>query len=156
MDRQISDHLLALTVLRSTLPKSHSRKIYFRSLKTLNQEKFMQDLQMALFSIIDIFWNVDDKLYVFEQVYGDIMDGQAFILWMSTPLLNRLLLGATKSHTWQNNGARQYVIIINYGRNLLQIAKSQIMAFAKLNAILMHVFAKEDDKRLFWKSQQNL
>ena len=111
---------------------------------------------MALFSIIDIFGNVDDKLYVFEQMYGDIMDGQAFISWMSTPLLNMLLLGATKFHTWQNNGARQYVIIINYGGNLLKIAKSQIMAFAKLNAILMHVFAKEGDERLFWKSQQNL
>ena len=59
----------------------------------------MQDLQMALFSIIDIFENVDDKLYVVEQVYGDIMDGLALILWMSTPLLNRLLLGATKSKT---------------------------------------------------------
>ena len=51
----------------------------------------MQVLQMALFSIIDIFENMDDKLYVFEQVHADIMDGQAFILWMSTPLLNRLL-----------------------------------------------------------------
>lgn len=59
----------------------------------------MQDLQMTPFSIIYIFENVDYKLYAFEQLYCDIMFEQAMILWMSTALLNRLLLGTTKSHT---------------------------------------------------------
>ena len=58
VDAEISDHSLDFTVLRSLAPRSRSRKICFRSLKNFNQDKFMHDLDMAPFSIMDLFDDV--------------------------------------------------------------------------------------------------
>ncbi len=77
VDTQISNHSLVFTALRSSAPKSHSRKILCRSLKNYNQEKFLQDLHMVPFQIIDIFDDVDDTLYAFEQLYIEILNEHA-------------------------------------------------------------------------------
>ena len=63
VDTQISDHSLVFTILRSRAPRSRSRKICVRGFKNFNRDKFIQDLQMAPFSIVDVFDEVDDKLY---------------------------------------------------------------------------------------------
>ena len=75
VDTQISDH--SLTILRSTAPKLRSRKVYLRSLKNFKRDKFIQDLQMAPFSIVDLFDEVNDKLYAFEQLYSEILNEHA-------------------------------------------------------------------------------
>ena len=77
VDTQISDHLLVFTILRSRAPRSRSRKICVRSFKNFNRDKFIQDLQMAPFSIVDVFDEVDDKLYAFEQLYHEILNEHA-------------------------------------------------------------------------------
>ena len=58
VDAEISDHSLDFTVLRSLAPRSRSRKICFRSLKNFNQDKFIHDLDVAPFSIMDLFDDV--------------------------------------------------------------------------------------------------
>ncbi|XP_066020921.1 uncharacterized protein [Pocillopora verrucosa] len=77
VDKQISDHSLVFTILRSRAPRSRSCKICVRSLKNFNRDKFIQDLQMAPFSIVDVFDGVDDKLYAFEQLYYEILNEHA-------------------------------------------------------------------------------
>ena len=77
VDTQISDHSLVFTILRSRAPRSRSRKICVRSFKNFNRDKFIQDLQMAPFSIVDVFDEVDDKLYAFEQLYHEILNEHA-------------------------------------------------------------------------------
>ena len=77
MDTLISDHSLVFTILPSTAPGSRSRKICLRSLKNFNRDKFIQDLQMAPFSIVDVFDEVDDKLYAFEELYSEILNEHA-------------------------------------------------------------------------------
>ncbi|PFX18374.1 Transforming growth factor beta-2 [Stylophora pistillata] len=77
VDTQISDHSLVFTVLRSVAPRSRSRKICFRSLKNFNQEKFVQDLRIAPFTIMNLFDDVNDKLFAFEQLYNDILEEHA-------------------------------------------------------------------------------
>ena len=52
-------------------------KICVRSFKNFNRDKFIQDLQMAPFSIVDVFEEVDDKLYAFEQLYHKILNEHA-------------------------------------------------------------------------------
>lgn len=99
VDTQISDHSLVFTILRSRAPRSRSHKICVRSFKNFNRDKFIQDLQMAPFSIVEVFDEVDDKLYAFEQLYYEILNEHA--------PLSRLLFGATRYHIWRNNGARQ-------------------------------------------------
>ena len=74
---QISDHSLVFTILRSRAQRSRSRKICVRSFKNFNRDKFIQDLQMAPFSIVDVFGEVDDKLYAFEQSYHEILNDHA-------------------------------------------------------------------------------
>ena len=77
VDTQISDHSLVFTILRSRAPRSRSRKICVRSFKNFNRDKFIQDLQMAPFSIVEVFDEVDDKLYAFEQLYYEILNEHA-------------------------------------------------------------------------------
>ena len=77
VDTLISDHSLVFTILPSTAPGSRSRKICLRSLKNFNRDKFIQDLQMAPFSIVDVFDEVDDKLYAFEELYSEILNEHA-------------------------------------------------------------------------------
>ena len=43
----------------------------------MTQEKFLQDLYMAPFHIIDIFDDVDDMLYAFEQLSTEILNEHA-------------------------------------------------------------------------------
>ena len=46
----LSDDSLVCTVLRSSAPRSRSRKMFSRSLKTFNQQNFVRDMQMVLFT----------------------------------------------------------------------------------------------------------
>ena len=77
VDTQISDHSLVFTILRLRAPRSRSRKICLRSLKNFHRDKFIQDLQMAPFSIVDMFDEVDDKLYAFEHLFSEILNEHA-------------------------------------------------------------------------------
>ena len=77
VDTQISDHSLVFTILRLRAPRSCSHKICVRTLKNFNRDRFIQGLQMASFSIVDMFDEVDDKLYAFEQLYHEILNEHA-------------------------------------------------------------------------------
>ena len=77
VDTQISDHSLVFAILRSRAPRSRSRKICVRSFKNFNRDKFIQDLKMAPFSIVDLFVEVDDKVYAFEQLFYEILTEHA-------------------------------------------------------------------------------
>ena len=77
VDTLLSDHSLIYIVLRSSAPRSRSRKIFSRSLKTFNQQNFVRDMEMVPFHIMNLFEDVDDKLYTFEQLYLDILDEHA-------------------------------------------------------------------------------
>ena len=77
VDVQISDHSLVYTILRISAPRLRSRKICMRSLKHFNHDLFVQDLYNIPFHIMDIFDEVDDKLFVFESLYTDIVNVHA-------------------------------------------------------------------------------
>ena len=77
VDVQISDHFLVFTILRLSAPRLQSRKIYARGYKNFNSDTFLDDLQNAPFHIMDVFDDVDDKLFAFESLYLDIINEQA-------------------------------------------------------------------------------
>ena len=77
VDTLISDHSLVYTVLRSSAPRLRSRRIFSRNFKTFSKQNFVRDTQMAPFHVMDLFDEVDDKLYTFEQLYLDILDEHA-------------------------------------------------------------------------------
>jgi len=78
VDTQISDHSLVYCILRSRAPILRSRKICFRSLKSYSQEKMLNDLHKVPFlDVMEVFDDIDDKLYAFEQLYSDILDEHA-------------------------------------------------------------------------------
>ena len=72
LDAQICDHSLIYAILRLTAPRFRSRKILTRSLKNFDGDTFRHDLQVAPFHIMDIFDEVDDKVYVFNTLFLDI------------------------------------------------------------------------------------
>ena len=62
VDTQLSDHSLVYTILRSSAPRTRSRKICFRSLKNFSRENFVHDMQIVPSHIIDLFDELDDKV----------------------------------------------------------------------------------------------
>ena len=77
IDVQISDHSLVYTILRSSAPRTRSRKIVTRVYKTFKRDEFLTDLQSIPFSVMDIFDDVNDKLFVFESLYMDVVNEHA-------------------------------------------------------------------------------
>ena len=76
VDVQISDQFLVFTILRLSAPRLQSRKIYARRYKNFNSDTFLEDLQNAPFHIMDVFDDVDNKLFAFESLYLDIINEQ--------------------------------------------------------------------------------
>ena len=70
-----------------------------------------------------------------------LLNNCTVILCMTKPPIERIVVRGNqfKSHTWWNNGARQYDIVINCGGNILKIAQ------------WMHVSEMEADKRLIFE-----
>ena len=73
----ISDHSLVFAMLRASEPRIRSRKIQFRSLKNFDKQHFLHDLHNVPFQVAEIFDDVDDKLYVFDCLYEDILGEHA-------------------------------------------------------------------------------
>ena len=63
------DHSLVYTILRSSVPRTRSRKICFQSLKNFSRQNFVHDMQIVPFHITDLIDELDDKLYAFEQLF---------------------------------------------------------------------------------------
>ena len=58
-------------------PLLRSRKICLRTLKHFDSALFKQDLNNAPYQIMEVFDDVDDKYYVFESLYIDILNEHA-------------------------------------------------------------------------------
>ena len=73
----ISDHDLVYLVF--SLKKDRPAPVYVttRSFKNYDQAAFRTDTYTGPWSVIDIFDDVDDKLYVFHQIFDDILDSYA-------------------------------------------------------------------------------
>ena len=72
-DAQISDHVLVYAILRLTTPRFNSRKVCTRSYKNFDKNAFQRDLQNVPFHIMDIFDEVDDKVYVLDTLYSTLL-----------------------------------------------------------------------------------
>ena len=87
VDAHISDHSLTYTILRTTALRLLSHKVQLRSLKN-----FDQDLHVP-FHVMEVFDDIDDKQYVFESLYLDILNEyapqkQAHIRGNQIPFMN--------------------------------------------------------------------
>ena len=73
----ISDHDLVYLVLN--LKKDRPKPVYIttRGFKDYDQEAFRKDINADLCSVIDIFDEVDDKLYASHRIFYDILDSYA-------------------------------------------------------------------------------
>ena len=76
VDTQLRDHSLVYTILRSA-PRAQSRKICVHRVKNFSQENFVHDMQIVPFRIIDLFDELDDKLYAFEQLFLSVLNEHA-------------------------------------------------------------------------------
>lgn len=73
LDTQISDHSLVYTIMPVTLLRLRKRKIAFICSKNFDQDKFLEDLCVSPFRIMDIFDDPDDMLYVFGSLYNVVI-----------------------------------------------------------------------------------
>ena len=77
VDTQLRDHSLVYTILRSSAPRARSRKICSHRVKNFSRENFVHDMQIVPFRIIDLFDELDDKLYAFEQLFLSVLNEHA-------------------------------------------------------------------------------
>ena len=77
VNTQLSDHSLVYTILRSSAPGTPSRKICFRSLKNFSPENFVHDMEIVPFHIIDLFDELDDKVYASELLFVGVFNEHA-------------------------------------------------------------------------------
>ena len=88
----VSDHSLTYGILRTSLKTPRSQKITFRSLKHYDTEAFLNDLDMVPFrTVMNVFDDIDDKLYAFESLFHTIINQHAPIKQAHVPgtILNR-------------------------------------------------------------------
>ena len=72
-----SNHDLVYLVLN--LKKDRPKPVYIttRSFKDYDQAAFRKDINAGPWSVIDIFDEVDDKLYAFHRIFDDLLDSYA-------------------------------------------------------------------------------
>ena len=77
MESSISDHDLVYVTLR--LKKARSKPVYIttRSFKHYSPIDFSNDVSLAPWSIVDVFDDVEDKLYAFDSLFTEILDRHA-------------------------------------------------------------------------------
>ena len=77
MENSISDHDLVYVTLR--LKKARSKPVYIttRSFKLYSPVDFNSDVSLAPWSIVDVFDDVEDKLYAFDLLFNEILDRHA-------------------------------------------------------------------------------
>ena len=82
MQSSISDHDLPNVVLR--IKKEHRKLTYMtgRSFKGYSADRFYKDISEVSWSLLDIFDDAEDKLYVFNLLLNDILDKHAPIKMM--------------------------------------------------------------------------
>ena len=89
----VSDHDLVYAILR--LKKQLSKPVYIttRYFKHYHPEAFYEDIEQAPWSVLDVFDDVNDKLFAFNELFCDIVDRHAPI--KKIKILGRPLLYVT-------------------------------------------------------------
>ena len=77
MENSISDHDLVYVTLRLKKPRSKPVYITTRSFKHYSPVNFNSDVSLAPWSIVDVFDDVEDKLYSFDMLFTEILDRHA-------------------------------------------------------------------------------
>ena len=77
IESSVSDHDLVYAILR--LKKQRPKPVYIttRSFKHYQPEKFYADIEQAPWSVLDVFDDVNDKLFAFNKLFCDIVDRHA-------------------------------------------------------------------------------
>ena len=77
LQSSVSDHDLVYVTLR--LKKARPKPVFIttRSFKHYNPEAFCNDVSLPPWSVVDIFSDVEDKLYAFDSLFNDILDQHA-------------------------------------------------------------------------------
>ena len=95
----ISDHDLVYMKLRLKREKSPPIFTTTRSFKNHSPSDFLKDIATSPWSVLDTFDDPDDKLFVFNVLFNDVLDQHAPVKTIRIPLCNR-----GDSSTYANHG----------------------------------------------------
>ena len=77
LQSSISDHDLVYVTLRLKKPRTKPVFITSRSFKHYKPERFYEDISVAPWSVVDVFSDVEDKLYAFNSLFNTILHQDA-------------------------------------------------------------------------------
>ena len=75
LDFGISDHLMCFAIFKwKSVPLQKISTVYQRSMKNFNQSDFKADLELAPWSIPEMFHDLSDKTEIYNLLLSDILD----------------------------------------------------------------------------------
>uniref|UniRef100_A0A6P8INI3 Uncharacterized protein LOC116303067 n=1 Tax=Actinia tenebrosa TaxID=6105 RepID=A0A6P8INI3_ACTTE len=79
LSSSISDHDLVYAELGLKKPRTQATFVTTRTLKEYSPDKFLNDIALAPWSVLDVFDDPDDKLYAFNSMFNDILEEHALV-----------------------------------------------------------------------------
>ena len=85
-----------------------SRKLCFRSLKHFDRDLFLADLHTVPFNVMDVFEDVDDKLFAFGTLFREVLDDhgplkQFHVRGNQVPYMTEEWRKAIRNRLWKSN-----------------------------------------------------
>jgi hypothetical protein len=77
MNWSISDHLPISLIIDWSIPDPPFKVITRHSFKKFDSDAFNEDLAVAPWSLIDLFDDTDDKVFVFNSLFTTVLDDHA-------------------------------------------------------------------------------
>ena len=102
----LSDHYPVLFVHKfrgKNIPKSHHETISYRKLKNVDRSSFLDDLNSAPWTLLEIFQDVNDKLNIWDLIFNEVLDRHAPLMkkrvkskqlppWLNSDILHHMRL----------------------------------------------------------------
>ena len=157
----ISDHLPIILSIDWSVPNPPFKTITRRSLKKFEPSSFNEDLIAVPWSLVDLFDDVDDKVFAFNSLFSGVLDCHAPVKtvrvkkncapWISRSIrkemdkrnkLLRVFLGSRSPSAW-NDFKRQRNLVVSLQR------KAKIEHF-------QHLISKNSSPATLWKTLKSV
>ena len=123
----LSDHYPVLFVHKfrgKNNPKFHHETIFHRKLKSIDRLSFLDDLNSAPWSLLEVFQDVNDKLDIWDLIFNEVLGRRAPLIkkrvkskqlppWLNDSILNHMLRSRDQFKARAKSNILANVLFIN-------------------------------------------
>ena len=138
-------------------PKFHHETIFYRKLKNIHRLSFLDDLNSAPWSLLEVFQDVNDKLDIWDLIFNEVLDRHAPLIkkgvtskqlppWLNSNILNHMRLRD------QFKARAKLNILANVIYKRLRNAVVEMIANAKSAYIKNEIESNLNNPKKLWKT----